>query len=82
MYIHSNWLQQNSELIFNISLETSCNISLKASEYLDICWLKLNEYLEHQKLLFVVTLTCKHIYIHVHEDTFVFGSKSIVYMMM
>ena len=36
MYMYSNWLQQNGELIFDISLETSYdNISLKASEYPD-----------------------------------------------
>ena len=35
--IYSNWLQQNGELLFDISLEKSYdNISLKACEYLDI----------------------------------------------
>ena len=35
--IYSNWLQQNDELTFDILLETIYdNISLKASEYLDI----------------------------------------------
>ena len=34
--IYSNWLQQNGELIFDISLETSYdNISMKLSEYPD-----------------------------------------------
>ena len=48
--IYSNFLQQNSELIFDISLEISYeNISLKSSEYTDICSLNQTIF-EYQKL--------------------------------